>query len=104
MKNIIKISSFLVLLWSLQFSFVYAVTADELLQVHKVTTTEMNNITTPQAGSIVFNTTENTLYFYTGTIWKRLRSTGTETIINAGSNVVITGNGSSSVPYTIGTN
>ena len=102
MKNIIKISSFLLLLLSLQFSFIYAVTADELLQVHKATTTEMNNITTPQAGSIVFNTTEDTLFFYTGTIWKRLRSTGTETIINAGNNVVITGNGSSTTPYTIG--
>ena len=100
MKKII----FLISLLLLKSAVLYAVTADELLQVHKVTTTEMNNITTPQAGSIVFNTTENTLYFYTGTIWKKLRSTGTETIINAGSNVVITGNGSSSVPYTIGTN
>ncbi len=102
MKNIIKVLSFLLLLWSLQFSFIYAITADELLEVHKVTTTEMNNIATPQAGSVVFNTTEHTLFFYDGTIWKRLRATGTETIINAGNNVVITGNGSDSTPYTIG--
>ncbi|MCF6244510.1 MAG: hypothetical protein L3J43_05685 [Sulfurovum sp.] len=86
------------------FSTLYAITADELLEVHKVTTTEMNSITTPQAGSLVFNTTENTLYFYTGSAWKRLRSTGSETKVNAGSGMVVTGNGTSSVPYTIGTN
>ena len=92
---------FLILLF-LQSSMLYAVTADELLQVHKATTTEMNNISTPQAGSIVFNTTEDTLFFYTGTIWKRLRATGSETIINAGNSIVVTGNGNSSTPYVIG--
>jgi len=81
-----------------------AVTEDELLQVHKVTTTEMNNINTPQAGSLVYNITENTIFFYTGSIWKRLRSSGTETILNGGSGMVVTGNGSSSTPYTIGVN
>jgi len=79
-----------------------AITADEILKVHKVTTTEMNNILTPQTGTVVFNTTEHTLFFYNGIIWKRLRATGTETIINAGNNIVITGNGSNSTPYIIG--
>jgi len=64
----------------------------------------MNNINAPQAGSLIYNTTENTLFFYTGSIWKRLRSSGTETILNAGSGMVVTGNGSSSTPYTIGVN
>lgn len=82
----------------------YAVTAEELLEVHKVTTTEMNNISTPQSGSLVYNTTEDTLFFYTGTIWKRLKSNGDEIIINAGIGIVVTGNGTSSVPYTIGAN
>jgi len=77
---------------------------DELLKIHKVTSTEMNNILAPQAGSLVYNTTENTLYFYTGTVWKRLRSIGSETIITSGSDINITGNGTSSVPYTIGAN
>ena len=81
-----------------------AVTADELMQIHKATTTQMNNIASPQVGSLVYNTTENTLYFYTGVIWKRLRATGAETIINAGSGTTVTGSGTSSVPYMIGVN
>jgi len=93
---------FLISLVLMHSSVIYAITADELMTIHKVTTTQMNSINTPQAGSLVYNTTEDTLYFYTGTIWKRLRANGTETIINAGSNIVITGNGSSSTPYTIG--
>lgn len=96
--------TFLILLTSLQFSTLYALAADELMEIHKVTSTEMNSIIAPQAGSLVYSTTEDTLYFYTGTAWKRLRSTGTETIINAGSGMVVSGNGSSTTPYTIGTN
>jgi len=104
MKNIIKKLSFLTLMFSIQFSILHAITTEELLQVHKITTTEMNNISTPQAGSLVYNTTENTLFFYTGTVWKRLRSTGTETILNAGSSMIVSGNGTNSSPYTIGVN
>ena len=104
MRYILKNLAFLIFILSIQFSILYAVTADELLEIHKATTTEMNNINTPQAGSLVYNTTENTLFFYTGSAWKRLRSSGTETILNAGSGMVVTGNGSSSTPYTIGVN
>ncbi len=93
--------TFLVLLF-LQSLMLYATTADELMAMHKVTTTEMNNITTPQAGSLVYNTTENTLFFYTGTVWKRVRSIGSETIIQAEDNIDIFGNGSSATPYMIG--
>ena len=101
MKKIIK--NLLIILLSIP-SITFAVTTDELLEVHKTTTTEMNNINAPQAGSLVYNTTENTLFFYTGTVWKKLRSSGGETILNAGSGMVVTGNGTSSVPYTIGVN
>jgi len=104
MKNIINKLAFLIFILLIQFSILYAVTADELLEIHKVTTSEMNNINTPQAGSLVYNTTDNTLYFYTGSVWKRLRSSGGETILNAGSGMVVTGNGTSSVPYSIGVN
>ena len=104
MKKTIKVSTLLILLLLAPFSILYAVTANELLEVHKATTTEMNNINAPQAGSLVYNTTENTLFFYTGTVWKQLRSNGGETILNAGSGMVVTGNGTSSVPYTIGVN
>jgi len=79
-----------------------AVTADELMQIHKVTTTEMNNINTPIPGSLVYNTSENSLYFYTGTLWKKMRSSGSETIVNAGTNINISGNGTTSAPYVIG--
>ena len=79
-----------------------AVTADELMQIHKVTTNEMNNINAPASGSIVYNTSENSLYFYTGTAWKKMRSNGSETILNAGSGMVVSGNGTTSTPYTVG--
>ena len=104
MKNIIKVSTLLIWILLAPSSLLHAITADELLEIHKVTTTEMNNINAPQAGSLVYNTTDNTLYFYTGAVWKRLRSSGSETILNAGSGMVITGNGSSSTPYTLGVN
>jgi len=95
---------FLIGLLLMQSINLYAVTADELMAIHKVTTTEMNNINAPQAGSLVYNTTENTLFFYTSTEWKRLRSTGSETIVNAGSGITITGDGTITVPYTVGEN
>ena len=95
---------FLIGLLLMQSINLYAVTADELMAIHKVTTTEMNNISTPQAGSLVYNTTENAIFFYTGAAWKKLRSDGDETIINAGSSVTVTGNGTSATPYTVGSN
>ena len=93
--------AFLILLF-LQSSLLHAITADELVAIHKVTTTEMHDISAPQSGSLVYNTTENSLYFYTGTVWKRMRSTGTETMINAGNGTVVTGNGTSTSKYEIG--
>ena len=104
MKNILKKLAFFPFILSIAFPTLYAVTASELLQTHKATTTEMNNINAPQAGSLIYNTTENTLFFYTGSTWKRLRSSGTETMLTAGSGMVVTGNGSNSTPYTIGVN
>ena len=79
-----------------------AVTATELMHIHKVTTAEMNNISTPTSGSLVYNTSENSLYFYTGTVWKKIHSNGAETIINAGLGIIVGGNGTTSTPYTIG--
>jgi len=95
---------FLIGLLLMQSINLYAVTADELMAIHKVTTTEMSNIDLPQAGSLVYNTTENTLFFYTGVAWKRLRSNGSETILNAGNGTTVTGNGTTTVPYTVGAN
>jgi len=93
---------YVLLLLSVFFSSLSAVTADELVGIHKVTTTEMNSINTPQAGSLVFNTTVNTIFFYTGTVWNRLRAEGSETVINARGQMTITGSGSNTTPYVIG--
>ena len=94
----------ILLIYMLMTSSIYAVTADELMQLHSVTTAEMNAISTPQAGSVVYNSTENTLFFYTGSVWKKMRANGTETIINAGSGMTVTGDGSNTTPYTVGIN
>ena len=95
---------FLISLLFLKSSSLYAITAGELLEVHKVTTTEMNSITTAQVGSLIYNLSEHTLYFYTGAVWKRLRSTDGETIIHAGNGILVTGSGTTTAPYTIGAN
>ncbi len=86
----------------LQSSILYATTADELLAIHKVTTNEMNSIATPQAGSLVYNTTENAIFFYTGTAWKRMRPTGAETVVNAGNATILSGSGTTTSSYVIG--
>ncbi len=46
--------------------------ADELVQIHSVTDTEMNNIANPTAGSYAFNTSVNTMFFFNGTNWVEL--------------------------------
>jgi len=90
---------FFLLLLSTRLS---AVVADELMQIHKVTTTEMNSINAPASGSLVYNTNENSLYFYTGTVWKKMRSNGSETTLNAGAGITVSGNGTTSSPYIVG--
>lgn len=79
-----------------------ASTADELLQIHKVTTAEMNAINAPQAGSLAYNTDDETVFFYTGTAWKRLKSYGNETVVSAGSGMIVTGSGTNTSAYLIG--
>ncbi|MBU2996347.1 hypothetical protein KO500_07870 [Cellulophaga baltica] len=48
--------------------------ANELTKLHEVTTAEMNSIDSPEAGSLIFNTTENKLYYYNGTEWVNTKS------------------------------
>jgi hypothetical protein len=88
----------------ISISSLQAAEADELMQVHKVTTAEMNSISTPQAGSLVYNTDEKSAFFYTGTAWKKMRAKGDETVVNAGSNIAVAGDGTSANPYTVGVN
>lgn len=84
------------------YSLSFAVTFDELLQIHKVTDTEMNSVVTPKAGSLIYNTSVETLFFYNGANWKRLRALGSDTIVQAGSNTTIAGNGINTSPYVVG--
>ena len=51
------------------------VTIDGRLKLPNYTTTEINALGTPVAGDTVFNTTESTICFYTGSAWHKVTST-----------------------------
>jgi len=102
MQNIIKKLIFLQFILSIFIFVLHATTEDELMELNKVTTAVMNNIDTPKAGSLVYNLDEKTTFFYTGIVWKKMRSDGDETIINAGNNIIVTGNGTNTSVYVIG--
>lgn len=57
--------------------------ADELLVLHSTTNVaQMNNISSPIAGSMVYNTENSGIYFYTGTNWKKYAFVPTPYITN----------------------
>ena len=70
-----------------------------LVQLHKVTTTEMNAIVSPVTGSLVFNTDDKEIYERNATSWKKITSDGSETHIVSGSCIDITGTGTAADPY-----
>ena len=74
---------------------------DELVVLHNVTTTEMNAITSPTIGSLVFNTDDNKVYERNATAWHRISSNGSETKITAGNCMQVTGSGTTSDPYLV---
>jgi len=95
MKRIIILSCIL---------FIYQVQAltpnsDKLVQLHSVTTSEMNAITSPIEGSLIFNTDDKEVYERNATDWKRITSNGNETHIISGSCIDIIGTGTSVNPY-----
>ena len=51
------------------------ITIDGRLKLPNYTTTEINALGTPVAGDTVFNTTESTICFYTGSAWNKVTST-----------------------------
>jgi hypothetical protein len=75
--------------------------SDELIVLHHVSTTQMNNIGSPTEGSLVFNTDDKEVYEYSGTAWNRISSNGSETKIIAQDGIKITGSGTASDPYII---
>ena len=49
--------------------------SDQFVQLKNYTTTEINGLTGMAAGDTVFNTTESTICFYTGSAWNKVTST-----------------------------
>ena len=95
-----KIALFLYLstVWHLQ---AVVPQSDELVTLHPVTTIEMNAITSPMQGSLVFNTDNNEVYERNDTDWHRITSTGSETKILSGQCMDVTGLGTSTSPYIV---
>lgn len=46
--------------------------AEYLVNIHRATTTEMNSITTPDSGSLVYNSDSLALYAFDGTLWQKV--------------------------------
>jgi len=75
--------------------------SDALVVLHNVTTTEMNTITSPPQGSLVFNTDDNLVYERNSTAWRKTSSNGSETKIVVGEGLTIIGSGTAADPYQI---
>jgi hypothetical protein len=73
--------------------------SDELVVIHNVTTAEMNAITSPIQGSLIFNTDDSEVYERNATAWHMISSDGSETKIVAGNCMDITGIGTTANPY-----
>ena len=74
---------------------------DELVVLHNATTVEMNTISSPIQGSLIFNTDDNEIYERNATSWHKISADGSETKIIAGSCMQVTGIGTGSNPYII---
>ena len=85
------------------FMNLYAVVPDsgDLVQLHSVTTAEMNAITSPVGGSLIFNIDDKEVYERNSTAWQRISSDGSETKIVAGNGIIVTGSGTTVDPYQI---
>ena len=77
---------------------------DDLLMLHNVTKVNMNAITTPVEGSLVFNSNDEETYERNSTEWDRITSDGSETKIVAGACTKVTGSGTSADPYVVQNN
>ena len=74
--------------------------ADSLMGLPRGTTAEINAISSPNEGSIVYNTEDKRIYKHNGTTWVPL-NIGSETKLVADSNISITGSGTDDDPYVI---
>jgi hypothetical protein len=64
MKNI-----FIFTMLCMHYTTLYALSSDELVSIHNSTTTQINSLTSLQAGTLIYNTTDNNLYHYNGSTW-----------------------------------
>ena len=90
-------------------SSVLAISTDELVQIHALTTTEKTALSTPIVdGTLAFDTTVKKLYVYADTEWKELvftpkvfAKTGNYTLVQSDNGAILTFNSSSAVTLTI---
>ena len=82
---------------------IYAVVPDsgELVQLHSVTTAEMNAIASPVEGSLIFNIDDKEIYERNSTAWQKISNDGSETKIVAGNGITVIGSGTIVDPYQI---
>ena len=75
--------------------------SDELVVLHNATTSEMNTISSPTQGSLIFNTDDKEIYERNTTAWNKISSDGSETKILGGNCMDVTGIGTTVNPYVV---
>jgi len=75
--------------------------SDELVVLHNATTIEMNGISSPIEGSLIFNTDDKEIYERNATAWNMISSDGSETKIVAGNCMEVIGMGTVASPYVV---
>ncbi|SEB38883.1 hypothetical protein SAMN04489761_0368 [Tenacibaculum sp. MAR_2009_124] len=90
----------IVFLFAFSYNGVAQMDANSLMGLPRGTTAEINAITSPNEGSIVYNSEDKRIYKFNGTIWVPL-NIGNETKLVADSNISITGEGTDDDPYVI---
>ena len=106
MKQNRYIAHFIVSLILSSVNIVWAATpkSDELLILHNVTQSEMNAVSVPIEGSLVYNSNDEETYERNSTDWDRVTSDGSETKIVAGACTKVTGTGTATDPYVVQNN
>ena len=77
MKNILSI---IVILLSITSSA--QINANSVLKLRNVTALEMNAIVTPNTGSVVFNTDDDGIYKFNGTVWTKIDNSLQSIVLN----------------------
>lgn len=99
-----KIVVILIMILFSSVAFSQTPTEEELVNLHDASTANINAIVNPYVGSLVYDSDTNAVYVYDGSIWRSLKSDGSETVINGGDNITVTGNGTSATNYIINAN